>query len=923
MKALAKLKDEARKHEAKEEWQKAIDAYVQVINQAEGTEDGEQELPLYNRVGDLYVRLGKPADAVTFYERAADQYGEAGLFNNAIALCNKALRYLPNRLELIRKLGQFSAAQGFITDARRNYLDYAERQIKAGHLDDAFKALEDFASVHEDVELRELLGRYLKSHARPEKAVIELTRAYKLRQQAGDHAAAAKLKQEVLEINPNARVDDDLPPPKSALPSAAAAQPALETMSWEPASTGNVELAGASDLGLESAAGAAFGSDFGSEPSAGLIDLPGLDIPETALPGAIDLETTELATASSDALEGGLIDLDSALPPLDSELPLLEDEPVTELPLLDMGSDDLPGFETETISEGADLPLETFHEEPAASLNAMDFGLEELETEIAGEPASLPLIDLGIEAPTEELPTFEEPPAGPLPGFEPEPETVPEPEPEPMMDDAGLFDLTVVLGKPLQKEAEAPPVAELEPVTEPEPLLEAEPIAEIEPALDVEPFPVLETDLETTAPEPAPPELIRLEQPEVIKTVEEPPAPPPSMRDDWELPPPTFPRPEPEPSFAAPDVMAEPEPPAAEVISEPEPPELETPVAAAPVAEVEPEREAEPAVVETPVEVEPFQLESAADRIARGRGLLDRGETAIASRYLDQLHRELEGLGQFREAWEAANEMMRLDPGSLSLLQQRIDYAEASGDRDLMARSWLDLAHEQKRSGQDQKARSSFQRVLELSPGNTEATEALAPPPAPPPPPPPPAPAPAAVAPAKKGKSDYIDLASFLEDDEQPDSSRFVVAEKPPTGDEERDFADMLSQFKQKVSEHISVDDASAHYDLGLAFKEMGLIDEAIAEFQTAMKGGEPKLKVYEELGQCFLLKQQYTIALNVLNRALQMPVQDEGDLIGVYYALGRAHEELGHGGDAKSAYERVISLDINFQDTNQRLSKL
>ena len=118
MKALAKLKDDARKHEQKEEWEKAIEAYVAVLKTSEGAE-AEAELPLYNRIGDLFVRLGRPIDAVTYYESAADHYAEAGFFNNAIALCNKALRYLPSRLELLRKLGQFSAAQGFITDARR------------------------------------------------------------------------------------------------------------------------------------------------------------------------------------------------------------------------------------------------------------------------------------------------------------------------------------------------------------------------------------------------------------------------------------------------------------------------------------------------------------------------------------------------------------------------------------------------------------------------------------------------------------------------------------------------------------------------------------------------------------------------------------------------------------------------------------
>ena len=119
MKQIAKLKDEARKHEQREEWDRAIQAYGEVLRLGEAGDGAELDLPLYNRVGDLYVRLGRAAEAVKYYEQAADKYAEAGLYNNAIALCNKALRYDAGRVELLKKLGQFSASQGFFTDARR------------------------------------------------------------------------------------------------------------------------------------------------------------------------------------------------------------------------------------------------------------------------------------------------------------------------------------------------------------------------------------------------------------------------------------------------------------------------------------------------------------------------------------------------------------------------------------------------------------------------------------------------------------------------------------------------------------------------------------------------------------------------------------------------------------------------------------
>src|SRR3989441_12883743 len=82
---------------------------------------------------------------------------------------------------------------------------------------------------------------------------------------------------------------------------------------------------------------------------------------------------------------------------------------------------------------------------------------------------------------------------------------------------------------------------------------------------------------------------------------------------------------------------------------------------------------------------------------------------------------------------------------------------------------------------------------------------------------------------------DFVDLsAMILEDDLPARDTRMKVADEEPTGDEERDFQEMLARFKQGIDENIEEGDFQSHYDLGVAFKEMGLFDEAIAELQKA-----------------------------------------------------------------------------------------
>ncbi len=125
------------------------------------------------------------------------------------------------------------------------------------------------------------------------------------------------------------------------------------------------------------------------------------------------------------------------------------------------------------------------------------------------------------------------------------------------------------------------------------------------------------------------------------------------------------------------------------------------------------------------------------------------------------------------------------------------------------------------------------------------------------------------------------------------------------------------------VAETIEKEDSSSHYDLGCAYRDMGLIDEAIAEFQIAARNPEYRLRAIEMLGSCFAEKREHRIAVKVLLRALQVPGYKDEDLIEVFYAMGRSFEELGDKGQAVEWYERVMGCDVRFKDALQRATAL
>ena len=133
----------------------------------------------------------------------------------------------------------------------------------------------------------------------------------------------------------------------------------------------------------------------------------------------------------------------------------------------------------------------------------------------------------------------------------------------------------------------------------------------------------------------------------------------------------------------------------------------------------------------------------------------------------------------------------------------------------------------------------------------------------------------------------------------------------------------MLKRFKQGVADNVDEEDHESHYDLGVAYKEMGLIDEAVAEFQKALRGTAHRVRTYEALGQCFVEKEQYQVASSVLGRAMALGEGDDHHLVGVLYLMGRATEALNRPADALDYYQRVFAVDIEFRDVGHRISAI
>jgi tetratricopeptide (TPR) repeat protein len=321
---------------------------------------------------------------------------------------------------------------------------------------------------------------------------------------------------------------------------------------------------------------------------------------------------------------------------------------------------------------------------------------------------------------------------------------------------------------------------------------------------------------------------------------------------------------------------------------------------------------------------------------ALGEALVAAGEPLRGQEELELALAGYESKEDWHHAAALVEELIRLDPNGVRYHQKQVEIAFRSGDRGRLLEAYLELADSLVRVGAVDKAVAVYRRVAEHDPENQRALaaisalsvaeevgfapggaahEALSPAGAGQP----------GAPPEAEGDTDesFVDLGALVLEDARPKDTRMRVEGEEPTGDEQRDFQDMLVQFRRGIEENIAAEDFQAHYDLGVAFKEMGLLDEAIAEFQKALRSPEVRLKTTEALGSAFFEKEQYAIAEAILRRGIESLGAADDEQIGLLYWLGRSQEAQGKFADALPNYERVLAVEIGFQDAGQRMSKL
>ena len=143
-------------------------------------------------------------------------------------------------------------------------------------------------------------------------------------------------------------------------------------------------------------------------------------------------------------------------------------------------------------------------------------------------------------------------------------------------------------------------------------------------------------------------------------------------------------------------------------------------------------------------------------------------------------------------------------------------------------------------------------------------------------------------------------------------------------------LAEVFEEFRQAAeSEPEAKEDFETHYNMGTAYKEMDLLDEAIMEFQTAAgltvatDGTSRYLQCCNMLGHCFMQKDLPRAAVLWFKKGLDAPGQGEEEYKALRYELGSAFEQMGDLSRARDLFTEVYGMDVAYRGVGERLQEL
>ena len=175
----------------------------------------------------------------------------------------------------------------------------------------------------------------------------------------------------------------------------------------------------------------------------------------------------------------------------------------------------------------------------------------------------------------------------------------------------------------------------------------------------------------------------------------------------------------------------------------------------------------------------------------------------------------------------------------------------------------------------------------------------------------------------KKEETRYHDLGPKIRDEIEMLQSILAQQLRGDISILEKDLTEIVSEFREQVRKKVDSKDYETRFNLGLAYLEQGLLEEAIEEFLLASEDPARSLECYSIISKAYKLNKNPDEGLYWLEKSLRLVEVGSSGHFALLYELAAFHEETGEPKKALELYRRIKGWNPAFRDVTKKVESL
>jgi pentatricopeptide repeat protein len=161
---------------------------------------------------------------------------------------------------------------------------------------------------------------------------------------------------------------------------------------------------------------------------------------------------------------------------------------------------------------------------------------------------------------------------------------------------------------------------------------------------------------------------------------------------------------------------------------------------------------------------------------------------------------------------------------------------------------------------------------------------------------------------------------------EQPATKPGLKHDPSPAGIPDREKSRLdgsLNEFKKGLESQVGAEDTETHFNLGIAYQEMGLLDDAIAQFDKAKHDRGRRIDCLTLKGGCLAQKGEFENAVESFREGLAVADIRDEERTSLYYELGLLYLDWKRPLEALDSFQCVADVEPFFRHVDEQIRKL